>query len=154
MKQNTLDEYNRMPVGKAVMKNALPAMISMLMTLIYNLADTYFIAQTNDAYQVAAVSLATPVFLIFMSEGTVFDAGGTSMISRAYGEGKKEYAGKVGAFCMWCCIFIGTALTVLMLVFMNPLLSLIGASAKTWNFTRTYRLIVAFCGPKDRQKEP
>lgn len=147
MQSNTLAEYNRMPAGKAVMKNALPAMIAMLMTLIYNLADTYFIGQTNDAYQVAAVSLATPVFLIFMSVGTIFGAGGTSVISRSYGEGKKEYAGKVGAFCMWCCIFIGTALTILMLVFMDPLLSLIGASEKTWDFTRTYLLIVAFCGP-------
>lgn len=128
MKQNTLEEYNRMPVEKTVMRNALPAMIAMLMTLIYSLADTYFIAQTNDAYQVAAVSLATPVF---MSVGTIFGAGGTSMISRAHGEGKKEYAGKVGAFCMWCCIFIGTVLTVLMLVFMNPLLSMIGDRAET-----------------------
>ena len=72
-------------------------MAAMLMVLIYNLADTFFIGQTHDAIQVAAVSLATPVFLIFMSVGTVFGIGGTSVISRALGEGRKEYAKKVSA---------------------------------------------------------
>ena len=61
MKQS-LDKYNKMPVSKAVIQNALPAVAAMLMVLIYNLADTFFIGQTHDAYQVAAVSLATPVF--------------------------------------------------------------------------------------------
>ena len=70
----------------------------MLMVLIYNLADTFFIGQTHDAIQVAAVSLATPVFLIFMSVGTVFGIGGTSVISRALGEGRKEYAKKSAPF--------------------------------------------------------
>lgn len=66
---NSLEAFNSMPVSKAVIKNAIPAMIAMLMVLIYNLADTFFIGQTHDAYQVAAVSLATPVFLMFMAVG-------------------------------------------------------------------------------------
>lgn len=145
--QKSLEQYDAMPVGKAIVQNALPAVVAMLMTLIYNLADTFFIGQTGDAEQVAAVSLATPVFLIFMAVGTVFGAGGTSAISRAYGMGKKEYASKVGAFCMWTCLFLGILLTVLMLVFMDPLLSLIGASEDTWDYTKTYLFIVSFCGP-------
>lgn len=144
---NSLEKYNTMPVGKAVIKNALPAVAAMLMTLIYNLADTFFIGQTNDAYQVAAVSLATPVFLIFMAIGSIFGIGGTSVISRAIGEGKKEYAKKVCAFCMWCCVFIGILLSVCIFIFMNPLLDIIGASADTWEFTKTYLTIVSFCGP-------
>ena len=82
---NSLEAFNSMPVSKAVIKNAIPAMIAMLMVIIYNLADTFFIGQTHDAYQVAAVSLATPVFLMFMAVGTVFGIGGTSVISRALG---------------------------------------------------------------------
>ena len=70
-------------------QNAIPAVIAMLMVLIYNLADTFFIGQTHDAYQVAAVSLAIPVFLIFMSVGSIFGIGGTSVIARALGEGKE-----------------------------------------------------------------
>ncbi|MGN0645094.1 MATE family efflux transporter [Gemmiger sp.] len=62
-------------VSRAVLRNALPAMAAMLMVMIYNIADTFFIGQTNDDLQVAAVSLATPVFLIFMSLGTLFGIG-------------------------------------------------------------------------------
>lgn len=91
--------FTTMPVGQAIMKNAIPAMIAMLMVLIYNLADTLFIGMTHDAYQVAAVSLATPLFLLFMSVGSMFGIGGTSVISRAMGEGKHDFAKKVCSFC-------------------------------------------------------
>lgn len=99
--------FEKAPVSQAVLKNALPAMAAMLMVLIYNLADTFFIGQTHDDLQVAAVSLAMPVFLMFMAAGTVFGMGGTSVISRALGEGNREYARKVCAFCMWSCIIVG-----------------------------------------------
>lgn len=79
---------------KAVFKNALPAMATMLMVLIYNLADTFFIGQTHNDLQVAAVSLATPVFLLFMAAGTIFGISGTSIISRAMGEGRTDYPKK------------------------------------------------------------
>lgn len=142
----SLEKYHNMPVSKAVIQNALPAVAAMLMVLIYNLADTFFIGQTHDAYQVAAVSLATPVFLIFMAVGTIFGIGGTSVISRAFGEGRKDYAGKVCAFCMWSCIIIGVAVSAGFLLFMDPILKLIGASEDTWEFTETYLTIVSFSG--------
>lgn len=145
--ENTLEKYNDMSVQRAVIKNALPAVAAMLMTLIYNLADTFFIGQTHDAYQVAAVSLATPVFLIFMAVGSIFGIGGTSVISRAIGEGRKEYAKKVSSFCMYCCVFLGVLLSACILIFMDPLLKVIGASADTWELTRTYLTIVSFSGP-------
>lgn len=129
--EKSLEAFNRMSVPQAVMKNAIPAMVAMLMVLIYNLADTFFIGQTHNAYQVAAVSLATPVFLMFMAVGTVFGIGGTSVISRAMGEGRTEYAKKVCSFCMWACVIVGIGMSALFLLFMNPLLSLIGASEET-----------------------
>lgn len=122
-------------------------MAAMLMVLVYNLADTFFIGQTHDALQVAAVSLATPVFLIFMAVGTIFGIGGTSVISRALGEGKEDYAKKACSFCMWSCAIAGTVMTVLFLIFINPVLSLIGASSDTWNLTKTYLTIVSCSGP-------
>ena len=84
-----MDVFEKAPVGRAVLQNVLPAMAAMLMVLVYNLADTFFIGQTRDALQVAAVSLATPVFLLFMAVGSVFGMGGTSVISRAMGEGRR-----------------------------------------------------------------
>ena len=146
-KSSNLDVYNSMPVPQAVMKNALPAIAAMLMTLIYNLADTFFIGQTGDALQVAAVSLATPVFLIFTAVGSAFGIGGTSVISRSLGEGKPEYAKKVCSFCMWGSVFAGIILSVLLLLCMNPVLNIIGASEATWDFAKTYMTIVCFAGP-------
>lgn len=145
--KKSMELFSNAPVSQAVFKNALPAMAAMLMVLVYNLADTFFIGQTHDALQVAAVSLATPVFLIFMAVGTMFGIGGTSVISRAMGEGRTEYAKKVCSFCMWGCVIVGVVMLACMLIFIDPILSLVGASADTWNLAKTYLMIVVCCGP-------
>ena len=143
----SMEVFAKAPIRKAVLQNALPAMAAMLMVLIYNLADTFFIGQTHDDLQVAAVSLATPVFLLFMSVGTVFGIGGTSVISRALGEGRRDYAKKVCSFCMWCCVAVGVLMSALFLIFMDQILAIIGASAETWDYAKTYLTIVSCSGP-------
>ena len=139
--------FRNTPVVEAVLRNSLPAMLAMLMVLVYNLADTFFIGQTHDALMVTAISLATPVFLIFMSFGTIFGIGGTSLIARSLGEGKTEYARKACAFCMWGCVAVGVVLAACFLLFMDPLLRMIGASADTWEMTKSYLTIISFAGP-------
>ena len=79
--------FEEAPVPKAVALMAVPTMISMLVVVIYNMADTFFIGQTGDPLQVAAVSLATPIFMIYMALGNLFGIGGSSAISRALGDG-------------------------------------------------------------------
>lgn len=146
-KKESMEVFHNAPVHYAVLKNVLPAMAAMLMVLIYNLADTFFIGQTHDALQVAAVSLATPVFLVFTAAGSVFGMGGTSVISRAMGEGRVEYAKKVCSFCMWGCVAVGIAISAFFLLFMDRLLSWIGASPDTWEHAKTYLTIVSLSGP-------
>ena len=148
MDQNkSLDVFENAPVRKAVLQNAVPAMAAMLMVLVYNLADTFFIGQTHSDLQVAAVSLCTPVFLLFMAMGTIFGFwGGTSVISRAMGEGRTEYAKKVSAFCMWSCVGIGIIMSALFWIFIDEILSLMGASTDTWEYAKTYLGIVTACG--------
>ena len=131
MENKNLEVFSNAPVPQAVLKNVLPAMAAMIIVLIYNLADTFFIGQTRNDILIAAVSLAMPVFLIFMAVGTVFGVGGTSVISRALGEGRKDYAKKVCSFCMWGCVIVGVVMTVLFLVFMDQILMLVGASPDT-----------------------
>lgn len=143
----SMEVFAKASIRKAVLQNALPAMAAMLMVLIYNLADTFFIGQTHDDLQVAAVSLATPVFLLFMSVGTVFGIGGTSVISRALGEERRDYAKKVCSFCTWICVAVGVLMSALFLIFMDQILALIGASAETWNYAKTYLTIVSCSGP-------
>ena len=120
---DALEVFRSAPIPVAVLKNALPAMAASLMVLIYNLADTFFIGQTHNALMVAAVSLATPVFLIFMSLGTIFGIGGTSVISRAMGEGRMEYGKKVCSFCMWGCVAASLLMMIVVFAFMTPILT-------------------------------
>lgn len=143
----SLDTFSSMRVPEAVLRNALPAMASMLMVLVYNLADTFFIGQTHNALMVAAVSLATPIFLLFMAVGTVFGIGGTSVISRSMGKGNKEYSKKVSSFCMWSCVATGILMSLLLWIFMDQILKLIGASQDTWDMAKTYLEIVIISGP-------
>ena len=142
-----LEVFRSAAVSEAVLKTTVPAMIAMLMVLIYNLADTFFIGLTRDPYQLAAVSMAMPVFLVFMSIGTIFGIGGTSVISRALGEGRLEYAKKVCSFCMWSCVLIGVLLSAFFLIGMEQILTLMGTSADTHDHVKTYLRIVSLCGP-------
>ena len=79
---------------------AIPTMISMLVVVIYNMADTFFIGQTGDPLQVAAVSLATPIFMIYMALGNLFGIGGSSAISRALGEKRMDRARNLSSFSL------------------------------------------------------
>ena len=72
MKSKTTEIFANAPVPKAVISNVIPSIISMLMVLVYNLADTFFIGQTKNPYMVAGVSIATPAFLLFMAVGMLF----------------------------------------------------------------------------------
>lgn len=76
-KNNSLENFSTGSVTTAVFRNIIPSIAAMIMVLEYNLADTFFVGLTGNDYMVAAVSLATPVFLIFMALGTLFGMGGT-----------------------------------------------------------------------------
>lgn len=144
---SNIDNFETGSISKVVLKNAIPAIISMLVVLIYNMADTFFVGQTGDELQVAAVSLATPVFLLFMATGSLFGIGGTSIISRALGQGNKDYARYVSSFCFWASMITGCCFIILLQAFMNPILKVIGTSADTIEFTRNYLSIVSWSAP-------
>lgn len=69
MRNNNDSVFRDAPIPKAVTQMAVPTMLSMLVVVLYNMVDTFFVGQTGDANQVAAVSVATPVFLILMAFG-------------------------------------------------------------------------------------
>lgn len=139
--------FESAPVAKAVTVMAVPTMISMLVVVIYNMADTFFIGQTGDPMQVAAVSLATPVFMVFMALGNLFGIGGSSAISRALGEKKAERAKNISSFCCYGSLGLGIIMALLFLAGMDGILKLIGASANTIGYARDYLTYIAFGGP-------
>ena len=143
MKDKTTEIFRDAPVPKAVLTNIIPSIVSMIMVLLYNLADTFFIGQTKDALMVAAVSIATPVFLLFMAVGMLFGIGGTSLISRLLGEGRGEKAKNTSSFCFWTGLGIGLVSMVAIWVFVKPVCLVVGASKDTLEYTMQYLNIVA-----------
>lgn len=143
----TTEIFRDAPVPKAVFVNIIPSIISMIMVLVYNLADTFFIGQTKNAYMVAAVSLATPLFLIFMAIGMLFGVGGTSLISRMLGEGKQEKAKHASAFCFWTGLVVGIIGMVFIWIAIDPLCKMVGSSSDTVEYVKQYLLIISFGVP-------
>ncbi|MDE7198847.1 MAG: MATE family efflux transporter, partial [Lachnospiraceae bacterium] len=125
----------------------VPSVISMIMVLIYNLADTFFIGQTKNAYMVAAISVATPAFLLFMAIGMLFGIGGTSLISRLLGEGNTERAKNTSAFCFWTGLGIGIISMIIIFIFAEPVSRAIGASDDTVGYASQYLRIVSTAIP-------
>ncbi|MDE6661733.1 MAG: MATE family efflux transporter [Lachnospiraceae bacterium] len=147
MQDKTTEIFRDAPVPKAVISNVIPSIISMIMVLIYNLADTFFIGQTKNAYMVAAISVATPAFLLFMAVGMLFGIGGTSLISRSLGEGKTEKAKNASAFCFWTGLGIGIIAMIFIFIFAEPISRAIGASDDTVGYAAQYLRIVATAIP-------
>lgn len=147
MKDKTTEIFRDAPVPKAVISNVIPSIVSMMMVLIYNLADTFFIGQTKDAYMVAAVSVATPAFLLFMAVGMLFGIGGTSLISRTLGEGKADKAKNASSFCFWTGLVIGILAMIVIFLFASPVSMAIGASTETVGYASQYLRIVSTAIP-------
>ena len=142
-----IEVFQNAPVPKAVLMNIVPSIISMIMVLIYNLADTFFIGQTNNAYMVAAISLATPAFLFFMSVGLLFGIGGTSMISRKLGEGDEKIAKSISSFCFWTGAAAGVAGAVAVQIWIDPVVRIVGATSDTVEYVKQYLMIVSLGVP-------
>lgn len=143
MKDKTTEIFQNAPVPKAVISNVIPSIVSMIMVLVYNLADTFFIGQTENAYMVAAVSVATPAFLLFMAVGMLFGIGGTSLISRMLGEGNSKKAKNASSFCFWTGLIIGIIAMIFIWFFASPICRAIGASDDTIGYAAQYLNIVA-----------
>jgi len=138
-----IEIFRNAPVPKAVMMNIIPSVVSMLMILVYNLADTFFIGQTGNAYMVAAVSLATPAFLFFLAVGLLFGIGGTSMISRKLGEGNIKVAKNTSSFCFWTGMAVGILGLAAFLIWIGPISNIVGATPDTVEYVQQYLQIVA-----------
>lgn len=124
--------------SKAILRIALPAMLGQLTTLIYNIADTYFVSLTNNPAQIAAVTLCTPILLIIMSVACVFGMGGSSVIARFLGEGKRDEAHNVFYFATLATTFVSLVVLILGLIFIFPIANAIGVDATNRSFTCDY----------------
>lgn len=127
-----------MPIPKAVATLSIPMVISSLVMVIYNLADTYFVSLLNNSVQNAAVTLAAPVLLAFNAVNNLFGVGTSSMMSRALGRQDYDTVQKSSAFGFYSAIFFGIVFSLLCTIFKSPLLRLLGADSKTVQATAEY----------------
>ncbi len=132
------DVFRDSNIARSYIKLSMPLVFSMVVTLVYNLADTFFVAKTNDANIVAGVSLCAPLFTALMAIGNIFGQGGSSLISRLLG--KKDYTAtkRVSSFCFYVTLLLGVVIAAVLLLFRAPLLKLMGTNSETFSHASDY----------------
>lgn len=138
--------FEEMPVWKALATLAVPTIISQLITMIYNLADTFFIGRTGDPLKVAAATVSFVLLFMMSAWANLFGVGGGSLISRLLGEKRPEEAKTVAAFSFYGAIIIGALYAAAVGIFMEPVLMFIGASENTLCYAEDYALWVVVVG--------
>ena len=138
--------FESMPIPKAVMSLCLPMVVTSLVTIVYSLADTYFVGMLNDPIQNAAVTLAYPVLLAFNAVNNLFGVGTSSMMSRSLGAGDHERVRSSSVFGFYGALFSGLLFSLLCTVFKTPLMGLLGADSTTWAATEQYMFWTVTCG--------
>ena len=147
MEQNQkADLFERIPISRAVAQLAIPTILSSLVMVLYNMADTYFVGMINNPVQNAAVALAAPVLLAFNAVNNLFGVGSSSMMSRALGSKDYETVRRSSAFGFYSALFCGVFFSILCLIFCAPLLVLLGADEATKEATGNYLYWTVICG--------
>ena len=139
--------FENYKVPRAVAAMAIPSMLGMLINIVYNLADTFFVGQTGDKNQVAAVSVSMPLFMLFIAVGNLFGVGGCAFVSRSLGEGRKDRVKTISSFCLYSSIVIGIILGIFYLFFRKQILFLVGASNETIDFAIDYLKWISYGSP-------
>lgn len=127
-------------IPEAVLQIGIPAMLAQLTTLVYNIADTYFVALTKEPAQIAAVTLCVPVLLIIIiiSIACIFGMGGSSVIARLIGNGNKINASRCLNYSMYAMIVSGFIVMFVGLIFINQIALIIGADSENIKYTCDY----------------
>ena len=142
MKQyNTkMDLLGSAPVSKALFALGLPTMIGMMVNALYNLVDAYFVGGLGTT-QMGAITVAYPLGQVVVGLGLLFGNGAASYLSRLLGRGEKEAADKTASTAIYSSIFVGAAVIICILIFLEPILRQIGASDSVMPFAVTYTSI-------------
>ncbi|MCW6109182.1 MATE family efflux transporter [Clostridium sporogenes] len=128
------------PIPKALLAMGLPIMIGMMINALYNLVDAYFVGGLGTS-QMGAISVAFPLGQVVVGLGLLFGNGASSYISRLLGHGDKETANKVASTALYSSIFVGAVIIICTIIFLNPILKLLGATESILPYAITYTSI-------------
>ena len=132
--------FETMPVPRAIVSLVIPTIISQIIVVVYNIADTFFISKMNDPNQVAAATLCMPPFLILSALANLFGIGGASLIARCLGSGKREKGTAVAAFSMWSAGVLALIYGVVFFSLRSVIFPLLGSDSFTYGFCCDYAL--------------
>lgn len=135
------------PAWKLLLTMSLPVILVMLVQVLYNMADVFFLGQSGDALQVAAVALASPVFVVFSAFNTLIGFGGCTAVSIALGQGDQRKVRQYSAFVVVAALFFGVALAAGILLGLDALLPLLGANEQTAGYAAEYLRVMAVGAP-------
>ncbi len=138
--------FEKTPVPKALATLAIPTIISQLISMIYNLADTFYIGLANDPSQTAASSVAFTLMFMLNCIPNLFGVGAGSLISRLLGEKKDKDAGGVASFAFYCTLIVTAIYSAAVLVFMNQMLNFLGATSSSLPYAQQYAFWVVVIG--------
>lgn len=138
--------FESMPIPRAVAQLSIPMVVTSLVMVIYNLADTFFVGMLNDPVQNAAVTLVYPVMLAFNAVNNLFGVGTSSMMSRSLGRGDYDMVRTSSAFGFYGAVFSGLLFAVLCTLFRSPLMVILGTDDTTWDATSRYMFWTVTCG--------
>lgn len=136
--EEKIELFENMPVKKAVMKLSVPTVLSSLVMVIYNLADTYFVGMLNNPIENSAVTLAAPLLLAFNAVNNLFGVGSSSMMSRALGRKDFDTVYRSSAFGFYCAVISGALFSLVYTLLHIPLLTILGADSETAAATQQY----------------
>ena len=131
------------PIWKAIFSLAIPSVLTILIMVIYNMADMFFIAMLGDDAQVAAIAVVGPVFSLATAVATMLGAGGCAVIANYLGAGERENAQTVGSLCVWTSILFGLVFTASMLTGTDSILRYLGATEDMMGFAANYMRTLA-----------
>ncbi len=138
--------FARTPVPKALFTMAIPTIISQIINLVYNMVDTFFIGRTGNSYMIAATTITLTMVMMCVALANLFGIGGGSQVARLMGRGEHETAKKVSAFAVYGAIAIALVYSLLIGLFLDPVLIFLGASDATIDYARSYAIIVIVIG--------
>ena len=149
MKKNTAGKqelFASVPVRRALLTMAVPTIISQLINLIYNMVDAFFIGRTGNSYMMAATTLTLTMYMLNVALSNLFGIGGGSLSARLMGAGKAEQAKSVTAFSVYGAAAIALLYSLLVGVFLKPILLFLGASEATLGYASSYATLVIVIG--------
>lgn len=126
------------PIPNAIAALAVPSILSQLVTMAYNMADTFFIGQLGNPYMVAALSFGLPLFYVVNAIGNLLGLGGGSVISLLLGEGREDEVKHFSAFSFYSTIAAALIYSIVSTVYNEEMLRFLGASANTMAYAKEY----------------